>query len=443
MKKKIERTLVCTTSFILIFSQLFACNSCTNRNDRLNRTNQEKQNINKPQKPGSKSTYDKINKVTFYLENSGSMLGYVKQTNDFKNAIISLAYLPEFDLSTKEFYFVNGTTNPNKGSNLSINFIGTDPDLLKNNLNQNSFKSYGDPKFSDLARMFEMALGCAKGGDISILISDCIYDVGEESDPLTSLRIETEKTKKIFRDRLTSENIQTIIIKANSKFDGQYCFASKKGSQIINQKRPYYILIFGRSELLNKYFTEENISKTISGYEAMVRFLKINTFNIPYQATSQNSKGTFNFDKQNKNKFTNAEKDRNGEGFQFSVATDFSLLPFPDIYLRSKDNYITNSDFTIVDITKPIKKIHDVTTFNPTHLITLHAVNSPYGNLEVTLKYIIPSWITETSTDNENNIQIDTTHTFGFKLLTDAITEAYEYKNKQQNIMTFRFEILK
>jgi hypothetical protein len=56
---------------------------------------------------------------------------------------------------------------------------------------------------------------------------------------------------------------------------------------------------------------------------------------------------------------------------------------------------------------------------------------------------MIPTWITETSLDNETGIIGDTKHTFGFLYLTDAITEAYQYKNKQQNIATFKFEILK
>lgn len=384
-----------------------------------------------------------ISKVTFFIENSGSMLGYVKKANDYKNAIVGLSYFPEFDNSKKEFYFINGTSNTFKKSNISLNLIGTDPELLKNNLNQNSFNKYGDPRYSDLTRIFEKALSCAKGNEISILVSDCIYDVGEESDPLTALKIETEKTKKVFRDRLTTENIQTIIIKAESQFEGYYYFASKKGSQSINQKRPYYIIIFGDSKLLNKHFNEENISKKITGYVSMARFMKIDNTKIPYQITNQNSKGTFKFDKSNKNKLISAEKDRNGQGFQFSIAVDYSSLPFPDAYYKAKENYSLSGTYKIIDIYTPTKKIHEVTTFSPSHLITISTTLSLYGNIELTLQYIIPAWITQTDSDNETGIIGDSTHTFSFKYLTDAITEAYQYKNKQQNIGTFRIEILK
>lgn len=288
--------------------------------------------------------------------------------------------------------------------------------------------------------MFEMALECAKGNEISILISDCIYDVGEESDPLTSLRIETENTKKVFRDRLTTENIQTIIIKAESKFDGKYCFSTKKGSQIINQKRPYYILIFGDSRLLNKFFTEENISKKITGC-SIARFMKIDNIRIPYQPTTENLIGGFRstqFDK-----LTNVKVGIKGLGFQFTFAVDYSTLPFSDIYYQSQDNYQSvPNHYIIKTVTKPTKNIIGL-HFNPTHLITVYSPKSPFGTLEIALKYKIPIWIDETNIDNENNIINDVTHTWGFKYLIAAITEAYQYNNKEQNIASFKFEISK
>ena len=208
-KKSLFAILSVFSLMILIFF------SCGNRDERLGR-NKNQQEFEKPTVDIGKNTpgYGKsfngnnqsnttnqqqtISKVTFFIENSGSMLGYVKKANDYKNAIVSLSYFPEFDNSKKEFYFINGTSNQSKKSNISLNLIGSDPDLLKNSLNQSSFNKNGDPRYSDLTRMFEKALSCARSGEISILVSDCIYDVGEESDPLTALKIETEKTKKVF-----------------------------------------------------------------------------------------------------------------------------------------------------------------------------------------------------------------------------------------------------
>ena len=435
MKQKIKISFIILSLFVILTS----CESKSGGHQK----HKGEDTITIIAKPVTTVSEYKIKKVVFFIENSGSMLGYVKKPNDYKNAIVSLSYFPEFDNSQKEFYFINGKNNPKKNSKISSNIIGSDPEVLKNNLNQSSFNNNGDPRYSDLTLMFEQALKCAKEGTISILVSDCIYDVGEESDPLTALKIETEKTKKVFRDRIASENIQTIIIKAESQFDGKYYFASRNGSLRLNQKRPYYILIFGDSKLLNKLFNEENISKEIVGYVSMARFMKIDNIKIPYQAIDQNSIGSFRFDKSNKNKLISAEKDRNNQGFQFSIAVDYSSLPFPDTYLKATENYTPSGTYKIVEIKIPNKKIHEVTSFTPTHLITIHTDSSPYGKIELILKYIIPNWIDETTTDNELKIVGDSSHTFGFKYLTDAITEAYQYKTKEQNISKYEIEILK
>ena len=61
--------------------------------------------------------------------------------------------------------------------------------------------------------MFGIALDSANGNQISVLVSDCIYDVGEETDPLTALKTEIQKTQQAFRTRLENENIQTLVIK--------------------------------------------------------------------------------------------------------------------------------------------------------------------------------------------------------------------------------------
>ena len=101
--------------------------SCGNRDERLGR-NKVNQPTDEPaikieeNTPGYGKSYSgnsqttstnqqqTITKVTFFIENSGSMLGYVKKANDYKNAIVSLSYFPEFDKSKKEFYFINGTS---------------------------------------------------------------------------------------------------------------------------------------------------------------------------------------------------------------------------------------------------------------------------------------------------------------------------------------------
>ena len=423
--------------FVIIVLITFSSAGCKNSDNRDRRSGKSKSAENEIV-PVKKEEPAVLEKVTFFIENSGSMFGYVNQANEFKNSLVGLAYLPEFDKAGKSFYFINGTSNPLKNSGIQINYVGDDPEIFKNQLNQKSF-NIGDVRFSDLNKMFEIALDSARENQISVLISDCIYDVGDDTDPLTALRIEIQKTQQAFRNRLDNENIQTLIIKASSKFNGPYYYASKRGSEkIFNEDRPFYILFFGKTDLLNKSLTEQSIASKIEGRFETARFFINDEKNIPFQIVpSIDLKGEFKLDYKDKYKLTNA-KPLKGE-FQFAFATDFSSLPFSDSYLASISNYnCLYSNFNVVKVEKITKRIPGV---EGTHIITVFTNKNPLGDLEIVLKNVTPGWVMETDIENED--QIDINHTFGFKFLMDAISEAYDYKNKGTNPATFKMTITK
>lgn len=414
--------------------------SCQSRSKGSEQRNDQKSDspANEATKPGTENIDNtRIGKVIFFIENSGSMLGYVSKPNEFMNSIVSLSYLPGLDHSDKSFYFINGTSKPGLKSKISTIYISDTPEVLKENLNPGSFRT-GDTRFSDLNRMFEIALDSVKEDLISILISDCIYDVGEEKDPLMALKIETQKTQQAFRKRLETEDIQTLILKAYSNFGGRYYFASKKGSVIIpDATRPYYILFFGKNDLLNILITESKLEGKIEKPFDMARFLSIGERSIPYQIVpSVNRKGDFRPDPETNYKLTDA-RPLKGE-FQFAFAADFNSLSFlSEDYTTSIENYFcSNPNYSIVSVEKIAKKIPGVAG---THIITVFTNKSPLGELEIALKNSIPEWVPETDADNED--QIDNTSTYGFKFLTGAISKAYEEKNSGKNLATFKIVI--
>lgn len=422
---------------IIIFLNLPGCKGDSNRNLIAGKSN----NAIESMEPLPKKDAVALEKVIFFIENSGSMFGYVNQANEFKNSLVGLAYLPEFDRADKSFYFINGTSDPNKNSSISINNVGNDPNVLKNNLNPASFNK-GDVRFSDLNKMFEIALDSARGNQISILVSDCIYDVGNNKDPLTALNIEIQKTQQAFRFRLDNEDLQTLIIKASSNFDGLYYYASKGGSiKITNEERPFYIVVFGKSELLNKMLTEKSIGSKITSPLETARFFVNDDNDVPYQIVPSIKRiGSFKLDFKDNHKITDANPYQGR--FQFTVAVDLSALPFPESYITSISNYNCSSpNYMVTEVEKISKNIPGVAG---THLITISTNKNPLGELEIMLKNVTPSWVMEADITNEN--QIDHTHTYGFKSLTDAISEAYltaNSKNSGRHPATFKISISK
>ncbi|MBN1968186.1 MAG: hypothetical protein JW870_02350 [Candidatus Delongbacteria bacterium] len=426
--------------YCLIFILLIFTISCKNRNERINSSEITDKNENETTKAvitKPKQVDRKIGKAVFYLENSGSMFGYVNGFTEYVDVISELAEKPRFaeENTKREFYFING------GQNIIITSIGENPAVLKDKLNLKGFNC-GDVSKSNLNSMFQLALSKAKNDTISILISDAIYDIGKPQAPMNALSTEGRETRSRFIERLNEGDLQTIIVKLNSHFEGNY-FPVTGGSVPLKQERPFYVWIFGETELLNEYFPEDYI-KSLKGYSDVARFLKLSELEIPYQVIAHNKIGDFKFAKNNKNKLENVKTDRNGQGFQFTIATDFSTLPFSDSHLNSISNYsCSNTSYSINNVCGiGDLKLYGL-NFTPTHLITAQTLKSPLCQLDISLLNTVPNWIENTNSDEEKNIVGDTSHTFGFKFLTNAISEAYQYKNKEANIVTFKFELIK
>ncbi|HNX79327.1 MAG TPA: hypothetical protein PKJ24_05575 [Prolixibacteraceae bacterium] len=392
------------------------------------------QSRSRPQKPVSvpEKNEVKLKKAIIYIENSESMFGYVSQISEYVDVLAELSEKPEFvrDKIPVEFNFINGT-----GPTLTP--LGNNPSVLKNKLNRAGF-SCGDITRSNLNGMFQVALKNAVNNAITLLISDGIYDIGGTG--INSLVTEGKGTRSQFISRLVQGDLQTIIIKLRSRFDGEYFYTSKSGKIKLNGTRPYYIWIFGDSKLLNLYFPNEYISTKLAGFENMARFIKPGTVKVSYQATAEKSAGTFRFDRNTVNRLNDAKPDKHGLGFQFSIAVDYSKLPYPESYLTSADNYIVPEKYSIVSITKPATKIYGV-SFTPTHLITVKTMKNPAGMLTLSLVNRVPAWIKETSSDSENNILQDKSHTFGFSYLTGGMIQAYESVSDDKSIAAFNIDI--
>jgi hypothetical protein len=374
----------------------------------------------------------KVNKVTFFIENSESMFGYVSNINEYVEVLSELAEKPEFvkDNITRDFYFVNGTAPV-------LTHIGNNPNVLKSKLNQTGFNC-GDITRSNLNAMFQIALDSARNDNLSILISDGIYDVGDPG--INSLVMFGRETRSKFIKCIQTVDIQTIMVKLHSKFNGKYFYASKKGVVPLTSVRPYYIWIFGDSKQLNKYFPDQYLTQKLTGFDELARFMKPGSSKVKYEATSENFTGTFKFDPTLKNKLTDAKSDKHGLGFCFSIAVDYSSLPYPETFLTSVSNYSLNNNYSLISIARPTRRIYSL-SFTPTHLITVKTMKNPAGKLEVSLINNVPSWIASTGSDTEANIQADIARTFGFNYLTDGIIQAYEAVSEERNIASFKIDI--
>lgn len=404
--------------------------SCKGRNENSNIDPIEDENIIEAPK------YDNIRHVSMYLENSGSMFGYVNGATSFVNAVNDLAQYPNLvkDGVNFTYYLISGEKDYEiEEDSLRTYPIGNSAEVFSSKLTVSGFHRPSSGK-SDLKNMFEIALKKAKEDSISILVSDGIYDVGGEENPLTALDTEGQNTRSKFIQRLNSDDIETLIIKLESNFRGLYHPSNVTDpmgtSRQINHTRPYYIWIFGNRELLVKYFPENRLEK-LMGFLDMARFRKISSHNLPYICIGYKNVG-FKLIYKEENIF---KLDRNyTDSYEFYLAVDYSKTNLPSNYLTTPENYKSTDGYIvseIIPIKDPpnidLKPYLNILEFIPTHIIKVSSETPQplIGEQIIRLKNILPKWINETNLENDYPLDGNTNQTFGFSTLITGINEAY------------------
>ena len=382
----------------------------------------------------------KLQKVTFYLENSESMFGYVNGLTEYIKVISELSSKSDFVTNgiSKEFILINGRTP------LSVIPLGDVSSSLNSVLSPTGFRR-GNTNSSELNEMLKLAMQNSGNGKISIFISDGIFDINQRGNIDKYLTLESGVTKANFINRLSgSSSFETLLIKLNSNFNGKYFYASKPGFITINKKRrPYYIWVFGDSQLVNQCFNESFINKSLVGITDYLRFIKLESVGVKYGITRGiNRRGNFDVENDNPNLIENAKKDPSGS-FSFSFAVDFNSLPFSEVYLTNLGNYTLSDNYEISTIQriKPAQKsfLPVITNFKPSHIITLvcKPQKSHVGVVNLQLKYILPLWINSSLTQED----VSSPLTFGFDKLTSGIAAAYNVHNQNKNLADFKFQV--
>lgn len=368
--------------------------------------------------------------VNYYVENSGGMFGFVSGGfNNYISTVSELAQKAEFITSgvEKEFNLINGF------SPVVITPLGGSASDFTRRLNRNGF-NVGNIQGNDLNKMFQIALNEAGEDAISFFISDAIYDIQQKDNPLQALVVESRETRRQFISRLNAgDNVQTLIIQLSSDFSGRYYFGSRFGHVDINMPRPFYIFVFGHSDLVNRYLTDAYI-EALSGYQNHVRLFKTGELSASYAATAHNLIGQFNFERGNQASIRSVRTDRNNI-FQFSVAADLSSVPLSAAELMNLQNYQVNPNFEIVEI-KPFSNsmLLGISNFTPTHVITLKSQN-PWGVLNLKLINNRPGWITSSHTDDDTDVRNQPAQTWGLEHLISGIEEAYSHMSKAEYII--------
>jgi hypothetical protein len=348
-----------------------------------------------------------------YIENSGSMAGYLGASSEFKKMLVGfISDIPAHLKKEPQVFLVNEHVCPvaEQGNELLGLIMGLNPGTLKSMCTSTGSSLL--PQIID---------SCTTQMDrkVSILVSDCIYS--NKNGAPTEL---AEAELKLFMaNKLQREgNISTIAIKYNSRFSGLYYSEAKGGKpmKVKDINRPYYLLLFGRKENLAALLQKLDFA-AYPGFEASY-CLSANDSGDTADAimTQINKRGSFRVDMPARKLHISEAQAVKGL-FQFSFKADLTQLGYLDDYLLDKQSYSVNEGFAVTDIIKSADELPYGITLATNHLLPAHS-------LRLFIKYDIPAWIDKTGNENDSSPadSIQQHQTYGFKQLMHGISMAYE-----------------
>lgn len=209
----------------------------------------------------------KPSKVMLYIENSGSMDGYMFNGSELKDAVYSYVSGLSTHTDTTEVYFVNSDVY-RVNAPLQDVIYSMSPALFR--------KSPGNKANTDIADIFGMILSRIEKNSVSILVTDAILDLPKGN----TVFFYTKQTqiKSIFENLLKeNSNLAIEIFRMSSRFNGKYYYTG--GSVAISdQKRPYYMFVIGDKQALssaNDIVSKSQIQHGVDNYYAYSSYTQV------------------------------------------------------------------------------------------------------------------------------------------------------------------------
>lgn len=368
--------------------------------------------------------------IKVYVENSGSMDGYVKGVTDFENAVYSyLSDLQLADLGQKD--------SASFKNRLELNYINSevlthksDVEEFIKKLEPKTFRMRGGNRnTSDISDILEKILERMESpNDISILISDCIFSPGKRYKSKDNADEYLVAQQIGIRNHLTEylikeSDLAVIVMRLMSQFEGYY-YNKFDDKTYINDNRPFFICLLGNKKQLKKIMDTINMDRIKGG--GVQNVFMISKPGNPFNYGIQPQKG-YTIDMESpKNTVKNAKvEDKEGiSRFQLAINVDFSECLLENTYIMNPDNYSVSNKAYSLEVNKS-----NATNSTYTHVLKLN-LERPIiskGSVKITLLKKQPTWIGLYTDEEGLDIHAPDAmeKTYGLKYLMEGIYDAY------------------
>lgn len=375
--------------------------------------------------------------VNIYIENSGSMNGFINELSEYQDAIQNmLAWLEYYyDTENIKLHYINERIifKENTTNATLLNFA-------QKMLSPAEFKSNGNGASTNLNSIIRMILDATDEKTISILLSDNIYSIsGTQTAPVLlaecknkTLQAFLGKSKELSKQH--QQSLSTTIIQLHSQFNGNYWdykHPTGRASQKLNCKRPYYMCVISADELISSFNENFDIQK-MNGYQNIYTLTDVGELN-PKCSILVNTYKAGRYRKTNDTTIREVTPDKRNNKLAFALAIDLNDIPLSDDEKCDLSLYETTEDYVVDEIIKiedaTIAPIDVPSAQNCSHIIKISTSNLNPSSFTLRMKRELPEWIKVSSSIDDTNIDSDIEEqkkTFGLEYFVTGIKDAYD-----------------
>jgi len=379
-------------------------------------------------------------KYSVYLENSGSLNGYLNVSGDgsFRDAVYSLITgINGFrEKQTLNLYDVNTVVIP-----VAQNADAAQVNDYISNLDAATFKkrseaSGGNQAKSDLRDVFRKVLDSTAGNTVSLLISDCIFSP-EGGDALNYLSQQKAGIQGFFQEKLAREPFATLVLQFSSGFSGAYYYQDNTPITASFTSRPHYITCVGPEQALRDLlgFVEEKFQS--KGYRNFLFLTPQKSYNV-HPAIIMNT-AYYNYEPDKPMVITDPQQGGADGRFRIKLKAGFSELPVREAYLLDRANYECTPGYTV----ESIKAQRNEQGSGSTHEIILVSAKPVSGNVSLALNTRLPDWVGATNLDADKGLAPEALEgkTFGMRYLVSGMYDAYYTRESKPQYFTISITV--
>lgn len=362
-----------------------------------------------------------VKTVKVFVENSGSMDGYVRAVNSQLksdlNALVSGMSILKDPVSsaplvdTIELNYINSELIPIKSS--ISHFTET--------LSVQAFRDYGGSRAStSLQDLLERVQRITGPEEVSIFISDMILDLQSgQSAESVSTNIETT----LRRHLMNRPHWAVVVWRMESDFDGTYYEAGAKVA--LKAKRPYYILMMGDQAQLYSLLSKGQLPDNLPFYKHRTHqmILEQTMDDLQYTVSPSAISGSLALDRNDKHTIHEAKVGKQPSGGR---AFAFEVKMYPSQTLQDEARLLAPASYEILPATYRLSKVrrgNDGAIY-----LRIESPEVVLGTITVSLMQTIPQWVN--SVHAEANTAIldpkNLSRTYGIKYILEGLSRPYE-----------------